>query len=159
MKEILAMNGEMITIKEIFEKYGRRFASVSKNTEGIETVVIYEIITVKGELPIVKIKTIDFNPTKKELLISNDDDEEDWAEAFELSSTLVDNDTILPLSILSNNADEKTRISSQKIRELGAKIFEYEKALKDLEAFTRKYEMLRDEMINVFTDIVDTVFK
>ena len=153
------MNGEMITIKEIFEKYGRRFASVSKNTEGIETVVIYEIITVKGELPIVKIKTIDFNPTKKELLISNDDDEEDWAEAFELSSTLVDNDTILPLSILSNNADEKTRISSQKIRELGAKIFEYEKALKDLEAFTRKYEMLRDEMINVFTDIVDTVFK
>ena len=152
------MDGEMMTIKEIFEKYGRRFASVSKNAEGIETVVIYEIITVKGELPIIKIKTIDFNPTKKELLISNDDDEEDWAEAFELSN-LVDNDTILPLSILSNNADEKTRISSQKIRELGAKIFEYEKALKDLEAFTRKYEMLRDEMINVFTDIVDTVFK
>ena len=152
------MDGEMMTIKEIFEKYGRRFASVSKNAEGIETVVIYEIITVKGELPIIKIKTIDFNPTKKELLISNDDDEEDWAEAFELSN-LVDNDTILPLSILSNNADEKTRISSQKIRELGAKIFEYEKALKDFEAFTRKYEMLRDEMINVFTDIVDTVFK
>ena len=152
------MNGEMATIKEIFEKYGRRFASVSKNTEGIETVMIYEIITIKGELPIIKIKTIDFNPAKKELLISNDDDEEDWAEAFELS-TLVDNDIILPLSILSNNADEKTRISSQKIRELGAKIFEYEKALKDLEAFTRKYEMLRDEMIDVFTDIVDTVFK
>ena len=151
------MNGEL-TIKDLFRKYGRRFATVSKNAEGIETVVIYEIITVKGERPIIKIKTIDFNPAKKELLISNDDDEEDWAEAFELS-TLVDNDTILPLSILSNNADEKTRISSQKIRELGAKIFEYEKALKDLEAFTRKYEMLRDEMINVFTDIVDTVFK
>ena len=152
------MNGEMTTIKEIFEKYGRRFASVSKNTEGIETVMIYEIITIKGELPIIKIKTIDFNPAKKELLISNDDDEEDWAEAFELS-TLVDNDIILPLSILSNNANEKTRISSQKIRELGAKIFEYEKALKDLEVFTRKYEMLRDEMINVFTDIIDTVFE
>lgn len=146
------MNGEMTTIKEIFEKYGRRFASVSKNTEGIETVMIYEIITIKGELPIIKIKTIDFNPTKKELLISNDDDEEDWAEAFELAN-LVDNDTIISLSILSNNVDEKTRISSQKIRELGAKIFEYEKALKDLEAFTRKYEMLRDEMINVFTEV------
>ena len=143
------MDGEL-TIKDLFKKYGRRFASVSKNAEGIETVVIYEIITVKGELPIIKIKTID--PAKKELLISNDDEEEDWAEAFELS-TLVDNDTILPLSILSNNADEKTRISSQKIRELGAKIFEYEKSLKDLEAFTRKYEMLRDEMINVFTEV------
>ena len=152
------MNDEMTTIKEIFEKYGRRFASVSKSTEGIDTIMIYEIVTVKGELPIVKIKTIEFDVAKKELLISNDDDEEDWAEAFELS-TLVDNDIILPLSILSNNADEKTRISSQKIRELGAKIFEYEKALKDLEAFTRKYEMLRDEMINVFTDIVETVFK
>ena len=151
-------NGEMTTIKEIFEKYGRRFASVSKNTKGIETVVIYEIITVKGGLPIIKIKTIDFNKEKKELLISNDDDEEDWAEAFEVEA-LVDDKILLPLSILSNNADEKTRISSQKIRELGAKIFEYEKALKDLEAFTRKYEMLRDEMINVFTDIVDTVFK
>ena len=152
------MNGEMMTIKEIFEKYGRRFASVSKNADVIETVVIYEIITVKGERPIIKIKTIDFNLAKKELLISNDDEEEDWAEAFELSN-LVDNDIILPLSMLSNNADEKTRISSQKIRELGAKIFEYEKASKNLEAFTRKYEMLRDEMINVFTDIVDTVFK
>ena len=91
------MDGEL-TIKDLFKKYGRRFASVSKNAEGIETVVIYEIITVKGELPIIKIKTIDFNPAKKELLISNDDEEEDWAEAFELS-TLVDNDTILPLSI------------------------------------------------------------
>ena len=154
MKEILVMNGEMTTIKEIFEKYGRRFASVSKSTEGIDTIMIYEIITIKGELPIVKIKTIDFNPTKKELLISNDDEEEDWAEAFELAN-LVDNDTIISLSILSNNADEKTRISSQKIRELGAKIFEYEKSLKDLEAFTRKYEMLRDEMINVFTEVFE----
>lgn len=138
------MNGEMMTIKEIFEKYGRRFASVSKNAEGIETVVIYEIITVKGELPIIKIKTIDFNPAKKELLISNDDEEEDWAEAFELSN-LVDNDTILPLSALSSDA--------QKIRELGAKIFEYEKASKNLEVFTRKYETLRDEVINVFTEV------
>ena len=151
MKEILAMNGEL-TIKDLFRKYGRRFASASKNAEGIETVVIYEIITVKGGFPIIKIKTIDFNPAKKELLISNDDEEEDWAEAFELAN-LVDNDTIISLSILSNNVDEKTRISSQKIRELGAKIFEYEKALKDLEAFTRKYEMLRDEMINVFTEV------
>mgnify|MGYP000871219659 CR=1 FL=1 len=152
------MNGEMITIKEIFEKYGRRFASVSKSSDGINTVVIYEIITVKGELPIIKIKTIDFNSAKKELLISNDDDEEDWAEAFELSN-LVDNDTILPLSILSNNADEKTRISSQKIRELGAKIFEYEKASKNLEVFTRKYETLRDEVIEAFISAADTVLK
>ena len=144
-------NGEL-TIKDLFEKYGRRFASVSKNTEGIDTIVIYEIVTVKGKMPIVKIKTIDFDPVKKELLISNDDEEEDWSEAFELA-TLIDDDTILPLSMLSNNANEKTRISSQKIRELGAKIFEYEKSLKDLEAFTRKYEMLRDEMINVFTEV------
>ena len=151
MKEILAMNGEL-TIKDLFRKYGRRFATVSKNAEGIETVVIYEIITVKGGLPIVKIKTIDFNPVKKELLISNDDEEEDWAEAFELS-TLVDNDTLLPLSMLSNNANEKTRISSQKIRELGAKVLEYEKASKNLEVFTRKYETLRDEVINVFTEV------
>ena len=114
--------------------------------------MIYEIITVKGGLPIVKIKTIDFNPVKKELLISNDDEEEDWAEAFELS-TLVDNDTLLPLSMLSNNANEKTRISSQKIRELGAKVLEYEKASKNLEVFTRKYETLRDEVINVFTEV------
>lgn len=144
------MNGEMMTIKEIFEKYGRRFASLSKNTEGIETVVIYEIITVKGELPIVKIKTIDFNPAKKELLISNDDDEEDWAEAFELA-TLVDNDTILPLSALSSDV--------QKIRELGAKVFEYEKASKNLEVFTKKYETLRDEVIEAFISAADTILK
>ena len=140
----------MMTIKEIFEKYGRRFASLSKNTEGIETVVIYEIITVKGELPIVKIKTIDFNPAKKELLISNDDDEEDWAEAFELA-TLVDNDTILPLSALSSDV--------QKIRELGAKVFEYEKASKNLEVFTKKYETLRDEVIEAFISAADTILK
>lgn len=144
------MNGEMITIKEIFEKYGRRFASVSKSSDGINTVVIYEIITVKGELPIIKIKTIDFNSAKKELLISNDDEEEDWAEAFELSN-LVDNDTILPLSALSSDA--------QKIRELGAKIFEYEKASKSLEVFARKYETLRDEVIEAFISAADTILK
>lgn len=144
------MNGEMITIKEIFEKYGRRFASVSKNTEDIDTIVIYEIVTIKGELPIVKIKTINFNPAKKELLISNDDEEEDWAEAFELSN-LVDNDTILPLSALSSDA--------QKIRELGAKVLEYEKALKSLEVFTKKYETLRDEVIKAFISATDTVLK
>lgn len=142
-------NGEL-TIKDLFRKYGRRFASVSKSTEGIETVMIYEIITIKGELPIVKIKTIDFNPTKKELLISNDDDEEDWAEAFELA-TLVDNNTLLPLSALSSDA--------QKIRELGAKVLEYEKALKSLEVFTKKYETLRDEVIEAFISAADTVLK
>lgn len=152
------MNGEL-TIKDLFRKYGRRFATVSKNAEGIETVVIYEIITVKGERPIIKIKTIDFNPAKKELLISNDDDdEEDWVETFELSN-LVDNDIILPLSMLSNNAYEKTRISSQKIRELGAKIFEYEKASKNLEVFTKKYETLRDEVIEAFISAADTILK
>ena len=143
------MDGEL-TIKDLFKKYGRRFASVSKNAEGIETVVIYEIITVKGELPIIKIKTIDFNPAKKELLISNDDEEEDWAEAFELSN-LVDNDTILPLSALSSDA--------QKNRELGAKIFEYEKASKSLEVFARKYETLRDEVIEAFISAADTILK
>lgn len=140
-------NGEL-TIKDLFRKYGRRFAEILKSNDGISTVVIYEIITVKGEMPIIKIKTIDFDPVKKELLISNDDEEEDWAEAFEVEA-LVDDKILLPLSALSSDA--------QKIRELGAKVLEYEKASKDLEAFTRKYEMLRDEMINVFTDIVDTV--
>lgn len=145
------MNGNSeLTIKDLFEKYGRRFASVSKNTEGIDTIVIYEIVTVKGEMPIVKIKTIDFDPVKKELLISNDDDEEDWVETFELS-TLVDNDTILPLSALSSDA--------QKIRELGAKIFEYEKASKSLEVFARKYETLRDEVIEAFISAADTILK
>lgn len=153
------MNGNSeLTIKDLFEKYGRRFASVSKNTEGIDTIVIYEIVTVKGEMPIAKIKTIDFDPVKKELLISNDDDEEDWVETFELSN-LVDNDIILPLSMLSNNAYEKTRISSQKIRELGAKIFEYEKASKNLEVFTKKYETLRDEVIEAFISAADTILK
>lgn len=153
------MNGNSeLTIKDLFEKYGRRFASVYKNTEGIDTIVIYEIVTVKGEMPIVKIKTIDFDPVKKELLISNDDDEEDWVETFELSN-LVDNDIILPLSMLSNNAYEKTRISSQKIRELGAKIFEYEKASKNLEVFTKKYETLRDEVIEAFISAADTILK
>lgn len=153
------MNGNSeLTIKDLFEKYGRRFASVSKNTEGIDTIVIYEIVTVKGEMPIVKIKTIDFDPVKKELLISNDDDEEDWVETFELSN-LVDNDIILPLSMLSNNAYGKTRISSQKIRELGAKIFEYEKASKNLEVFTKKYETLRDEVIEAFISAADTILK
>ena len=152
------MNGEMMTIKEIFEKYGRRFASVSKNAEGIDTIVIYEIVTVKGEMPIVKIKTIDFDPVKKELLISNDDEEEDWAEAFKVEA-LVDDKILLPLSMLSNNADEKTRISSQKIRELGAKIFEYEKASKNLEVFTRKYKTLRDEVIEAFIGATDMVLK
>lgn len=151
------MNGEL-TIKDLFRKYGRRFASVSKSTEGIDTIMIYEIVTVKGELPIVKIKTIDFNPTKKELLISNDDEEEDWAEAFELAN-LVDNNTLLPLSMLSNNANEKTRISSQKIRELGAKVLEYEKASKNLEVFTKKYETLRDEVIEAFISAADTILK
>ena len=127
------MNGEMTTIKEIFEKYGRRFATISQSAGGIATVMIYEIITVKGELPIVKIKTIDFNKEKKELLISNDDDEEDWAEAFEVEA-LVDDKILLPLSALSSDA--------QKIRELGAKVLEYEKALKSLEVFTKKYEIL-----------------
>ena len=151
MKEILAMNGNgELTIKDLFEKYGRRFASVSKNTEGIDTIVIYEIVTVKGEKPIVKIKTIDFDPAKKELLISNDDEEEDWAEAFEIA-TLIDDDTILPLSVLSSDV--------QKIRELGAKVLEYEKALRSLEVFTKKYEVLRDEVIKAFISATDAVLK
>ncbi len=142
-------NGELI-IKDLFEKYGRRFASVSKNTEGIDTIVIYEIVTVKGKMPIVKIKTIDFDPVKKELLISNDDEEEDWAEAFEVEA-LVDDKILLPLSALSSDA--------QKIRELGAKVLEYEKALRSLEVFTKKYEILRDEVIEAFTSATDTVLK
>ena len=142
-------NGEL-TIKELFAKYGRRFATISQSADGIATVVIYEIITVKGELPIIKIKTIDFNKEKKELLISNDDDKEDWAEAFEVEA-LVDDKILLPLSALSSDA--------QKIRELGSKVLEYEKALKSLEVFTKKYEILRDEVIEAFISATDTVLK
>lgn len=151
------MNGEMTTIKEIFEKYGRRFASVFKSSDGINTVVIYEIVTIKGEPPIIKIKTIKFDAVKKELLISNDDEEEDWAEAFELT-TLVDDNMLLSLSVLSSDTNEK-KLSSQKIRELGAKVFEYEKALKKLEVSTKKYETLRDEVIEAFISTTDTVLE
>ncbi len=151
------MNGEMTTIKEIFEKYGRRFASVFKSSDGINTVIIYEIVTVKGEPPIIKIKTIKFDAVKKELLISNDDEEEDWAEAFELT-TLVDDNMLLSLSVLSSDTNEK-KLSSQKIRELGTKVFEYEKALKKLEVFTKKYETLRDEVIEAFISATDTVLE
>ena len=151
------MNGEMTTIKEIFEKYGRRFASVFKSSDGINTVIIYEIVTVKGEPPIIKIKTIKFDAVKKELLISNDDEEEDWAEAFELT-TLVDDNMLLSLSVLSSDTNEK-KLSSQKIRELGTKVFEYETALKKLEVFTKKYETLRDEVIEAFISATDTVLE
>lgn len=149
-------NGEL-TIKDLFRKYGRRFAEILKSNDGISTVVIYEIITVKGEMPIIKIKTIDFDPVKKELLISNDDEEEDWAEAFELT-TLVDDNMLLSLSVLSSDTNEK-KLSSQKIRELGTKVFEYEKALKKLEVFTKKYETLRDEVIEAFISATDTVLE
>ena len=56
---VTTMNGSFYA-KKLFAKYGRRFAEISKSNDGISTVVIYEIKTIKNEPPIVKLKIIEF---------------------------------------------------------------------------------------------------
>lgn len=88
------MNGSFYA-KKLFAKYGRRFAAISKSDDGISTVVIYEIKTIKNEPPIVKLKIVEFNEFSKQLYISDDQDEENWLEPFELVDS-IDEGIFLP---------------------------------------------------------------
>lgn len=157
MKEILAMNGEL-TIKDLFRKYGRRFVTIFKNADGINTVGFYEIITVKGEPPIIKLKVVEFDENNQELFISSDDEGENWFEAYELK-TLVENGFFFPLSSPPTKASRRYLKLLDKYRKLALKVFEYEKLLDDLELFSQKYEQLRVEIINSLNDIINTVFE
>lgn len=157
MKEILAMNGEL-TIKDLFRKYGRRFVTIFKNADGINTVGFYEIITIKGEPPIIKLKVVEFDENNQELFISSDDEGENWFEAYELK-TLVENGFFFPLSSPPTKASRRYLKLLDKYRKLALKVFEYEKLLDDLELFSQKYEQLRVEIINSLNDIINTVFE
>ena len=151
------MNGEL-TIKDLFRKYGRRFVTIFKNADGINTVGFYEIITVKGEPPIIKLKVVEFDENNQELFISSDDEGENWFEAYELK-TLVENGFFFPLSSPPTKASRRYLKLLDKYRKLALKVFEYEKLLDDLELFSQKYEQLRVEIINSLTDAINTVFK
>lgn len=157
MKEILAMNGEL-TVKDLFRKYGRRFVTIFKNADGINTVGFYEIITVKGEPPIIKLKVVEFDENNQELFISSDDEGENWFEAYELK-TLVENGFFFPLSSPPTKASRRYLKLLDKYRKLALKVFEYEKLLDDLELFSQKYEQLRVEIINSLNDVINTVFE
>ena len=157
MKEILAMNGEL-TIKDLFRKYGRRFVTIFKNADGINTVGFYEVITIKGEPPIIKLKVVEFDENNQELFISSDDEGENWFEAYELK-TLVENGFFFPLSSPPTKASRRYLKLLDKYRKLALKVFEYEKLLDDLELFSQKYEQLRVEIINSLNDVINTVFE
>ena len=157
MKENLAMNGEL-TIKDLFRKYGRRFVTIFKNADGINTVGFYEIITVKGEPPIIKLKVVEFDENNQELFISSDDEGENWFEAYELK-TLVENGFFFPLSSPPTKASRRYLKLLDKYRKLALKVFEYEKLLDDLELFSQKYEQLRVDIINSLNDVINTVFE
>ena len=151
------MNGEL-TIKDLFRKYGRRFVTIFKNADGINTVGFYEIITVKGEPPIIKLKVVEFDENNQELFISSDDEGENWFEAYELK-TLVENGFFFPLSSPPTKASRRYLKLLDKYRKLALKVFEYEKLLDDLELFSQKYEQLRVDIINSFNDVINTVFE
>lgn len=157
MKEILAMNGEL-TIKDLFRKYGRRFVTIFKSADGINTVGFYEIITVKGEPPIIKLKVVEFDKNNQELFISSDDEGENWFEAYELK-TLVENGFFFPLSSPPTKASRRYLKLLDEYRKLALKVFEYEKLLDDLELFSQKFEQLRVEIINSLNDVINTVFE
>lgn len=157
MEEILAMNGEL-TIKDLFRKYGRRFVTIFKDADGINTVGFYEIITVKGEPPIIKLKVVEFDENNQELFISSDDEGENWFEAYELK-TLVENGFFFPLSSPPTKASRRYLKLLDKYRKLALKVFEYEKLLDDLELFSQKYEQLRVDIINSLNDVINTVFE
>ena len=151
------MNGEL-TIKDLFRKYGRRFVTIFKNADGINTVGFYEIITIKGEPPIIKLKVVEFDENNQELFISSDDEGENWVEAYELK-TLVENGFFFPLSSPPTKASRRYLKLLDKYRKLALKVFEYEKLLDDLELFSQKYEQLRVEIINSLNDVINTVFE
>lgn len=104
------MNGSFYA-KKLFAKYGRRFAAISKSNDGISTVVIYEIKTIKNEPPIVKLKIVEFNEFSKQLYVSDDRDEENWLEPFELADS-IDEGIFLPLSGISEKSSEKNSANS-----------------------------------------------
>lgn len=151
------MNGEL-TIKDLFRKYGRRFVTIFKDADGINTVGFYEIITVKGEPPIIKLKVVEFDENNQELFISSDDEGENWFEAYELK-TLVENGFFFPLSSPPTKASRRYLKLLDKYRKLALKVFEYEKLLDDLELFSQKYEQLRVDIINSLNDVINTVFE
>lgn len=151
------MNGSFYA-KKLFAKYGRRFAAILKSDDGISTVVIYEIKTIKNEPPIVKLKIVEFNEFSKQLYISNDQDEENWLEPFELTDS-IDEGIFFTLSGISEKSSEKTQLTLAGLRKLSLKVSEYEKLLNDLEAFNEKSESLRKELIKAFSDVIDAVFK
>lgn len=151
------MNGSFYA-KKLFAKYGRRFAAISKSNDGISTVVIYEIKTIKNEPPIVKLKIVEFNEFSKQLYISDDQDEENWLEPFELTDS-IDEGIFFPLSGISDRSSEETQLIITGVRKLSLKVSEYEKLLDDLEAFNEKSESLRKELIEAFSDVIDAVFK
>ena len=151
------MNGSFYA-KKLFAKYGRRFAAISKSDDGISTVVIYEIKTIKNEPPIVKLKIVEFNEFSKQLYISNDQDEENWLEPFELADS-IDEGIFLPLSGISGKSSKKTQLTLAGLRKLSLKVSEYEKLLDDLEAFNEKSESLRKELIEAVSCVIDVVFK
>ena len=151
------MNGSFYA-KKLFAKYGRRFAAISQSADGIATVVIYEVKTIKNEPPIVKLKIIEFNEFSKQLYISDDRDEENWLEPFELADS-IDEGIFFPLSGISEKSSEKTQLIIAGVRKLSLKVSKYEKLLDDLEAFHEKSESLRKELIEAFSGVIDAVFK
>ena len=151
------MNGSFYA-KKLFAKYGRRFAAILQSADGISTVVIYEIKTIKNEPPIVKLKIVEVNEFSKQLYISDDRDEEDWLEPFELADS-IDEGIFFPLSGISEKSSEKTQLTIAGLRKLSLKVSEYERLLDDLEAFNEKSESLRKELIEAFSGVIDVVFK
>ena len=151
------MNGSFYA-KKLSAKYGRRFAAISKSNDGISTVVIYEIKTIKNEPPIIKLKIVEFNEFSKQLYISDDQDEENWLEPFELADS-IDEGIFFSLSGISEQSSEETQLILDGVRKLSLKVSEYEKLLDDLEAFNEKSESLRKELIEVFSGVIDVVFK
>lgn len=151
------MNGSFYA-KKLFAKYGRRFAAISQSADGISTVVIYEIKTIKNEPPIVKLKIVEVNEFSKQLYISDDRDEENWLEPFELADS-IDEGIFFPLSGISEKSSEKTQLTLAGLQKLSLKVSEYERLLDDLEAFNEKSESLRKELIEAFSGVIDVVFK
>lgn len=94
----------------------------------------------------------------KQLYISDDRDEENWLEPFELADS-IDEGIFFTLSGISEKSSEKTQLILAGLRKLSLKVSEYEKLLDDLEAFNEKSESLRKELIEAFSGVIDVVFK
>ena len=136
---VISMNGSFYA-KKLFAKYGRRFAAISQSADGISTVVIYEIKTIKNEPPIVKLKIIEFNDFSKQLYISDDQDEENWLEPFELAD-FIDKGIFFSLSGISEQSSEETQLILDRVRKLSLKVSEYEKLLDDLKLLMKNLKV------------------